>query len=170
MWHLIERFSEDIDIALDMGMLGFEGDLTKKQLKKLRKSSSLFVRETFCEELSKAIGNLGLADKCEVIPQPDGIGDSTYPEPRKIHVKYQSLFQNELPYILPEVLLEIGSRSLTEPSAKGKVKSLVSEIFAIDTTIIDSDIRTALPEKTFLEKAFLLHASFLASPLFSENH
>jgi len=160
MWHLIERFSEDIDLALDMGMLGFEGDLTKKQLKKLRKASSMFVRETFCGELLKAIGNLGLSDHCEVIPQPDGIGDSTYPEPRKIHVKYRSLFQDELPYVLPEVLLEIGSRSLTEPSAKGRVKSLISEHFPVDTTLVDSEIRTALPEKTFLEKVFLLHELF----------
>ncbi len=35
-WHLIERFSEDIDLALDSRLLGIpHGDLTKKQLKKL---------------------------------------------------------------------------------------------------------------------------------------
>jgi len=160
MWHLIERFSEDIDLALDMGLLGFEGDLTKKQLKKLRKASSVFVREVFSGELLTAIDHLGLSDECEIIPQSDGIGDNTYPEPRKIHVRYQSLFDDELPYILPEVLLEIGSRSLTEPSAKGHVKSMISENFPIETTLVDSEIRTALPEKTFLEKIFLLHELF----------
>ena len=35
-WHLIDRFSEDIDLAIDPTFLGFpEGDLTKKQIKKL---------------------------------------------------------------------------------------------------------------------------------------
>ena len=41
-WNLIERFSEDIDLALDRSFLGFEGDLSKTQVKKLRKASCAF--------------------------------------------------------------------------------------------------------------------------------
>ena len=45
-WGLISRFSEDIDLAVNPIALGAaEGDLTKKQIKKLRKASSLFVSE-----------------------------------------------------------------------------------------------------------------------------
>lgn len=45
-WGLIDRFSEDIDLAIDPVFLGKpEGDPTKKQIKKLRKASSLFVAE-----------------------------------------------------------------------------------------------------------------------------
>ena len=41
-----DKFSEDIDIAVKPVLLGVsEGDLTKKQIKKLRKASSLFVLE-----------------------------------------------------------------------------------------------------------------------------
>jgi hypothetical protein len=41
-----DKFSEDIDIAVNPVLLGVsEGDLTKKQIKKLRKASSLFVLE-----------------------------------------------------------------------------------------------------------------------------
>ena len=40
VWGIIRRFSEDIDIAIDPSMFGIEGDVTKKQLKKLRKTSS----------------------------------------------------------------------------------------------------------------------------------
>ena len=36
-WHLIERFSEDIDLAIDRSFLGFEGELSKNQIDKLRK-------------------------------------------------------------------------------------------------------------------------------------
>lgn len=50
----IERFSEDIDLAIDRTYFGLEGDLTKKQLKKLRKQSSTFVRDTFLGELQEA--------------------------------------------------------------------------------------------------------------------
>ena len=34
-WGLIERFSEDIDLALDRKFLGFEGELSNQQIKKL---------------------------------------------------------------------------------------------------------------------------------------
>jgi hypothetical protein len=36
-------------------------------------------------------------------------------------------------------------------------------ISTIDTDVADSDIRTALPEKTFLEKVFLLHEIFVTT-------
>lgn len=44
-WGMIERFSEDIDLALDRKYLGFEGDLGKHQVDKLRRASQNFVRE-----------------------------------------------------------------------------------------------------------------------------
>ena len=45
-WKLIDRFSEDIDLAIDRKFLGFAGELTKKEIgKKLRKASCALVRE-----------------------------------------------------------------------------------------------------------------------------
>ena len=44
VWGLIERFSEDIDLAVDRSLFGYEGDLTTKQIKKLRKASSFNFR------------------------------------------------------------------------------------------------------------------------------
>ncbi|MFB9056870.1 nucleotidyl transferase AbiEii/AbiGii toxin family protein [Mariniflexile ostreae] len=41
-WNLIERFSEDIDLVIDRKYLGFEGELSKTQVKKLRKASCSF--------------------------------------------------------------------------------------------------------------------------------
>ncbi len=55
VWHQKERFSEDIDLAVDRSLFGLEGDLTKKQIKKLRKASSLFVKENFCPVLQDKI-------------------------------------------------------------------------------------------------------------------
>ena len=42
--HLIDRFSEDIDLAVDRSLFDFEGDLTKKQIKKTPKSIISFWR------------------------------------------------------------------------------------------------------------------------------
>ncbi len=40
-WNLIERFSEDIDLAVDRAFFGFDGDISKSQIKNLRKLSTL---------------------------------------------------------------------------------------------------------------------------------
>lgn len=157
---LIERFSEDIDLAIDRSQFGFEGDLTKKQLKTLRKQSSLFVKDTFSEDLRKEIEKAGLAGLCTIEPEPDGEGDMTYPEPRKIHVRYHSVFPQPLPYLRPEVMLEIGARSLIEPYSLVKVESFVSQNTSVDTSAAEVMIPMAEPKKTFLEKAFLLHELF----------
>ena len=46
-WNIIHRFSEDIDLALDREFLGFQGELTKGDIKKLRRKSFQFITEVF---------------------------------------------------------------------------------------------------------------------------
>jgi predicted nucleotidyltransferase component of viral defense system len=159
VWRVIERFSEDIDLAIARQQFGLEGDLTIKQIKKLRKQSSIFVKEDFYKSLQSAANQYGIQSLCAVSPEPDGEGDKTYPEPRKIFVRYKSLFDT-LSYLPSEIVLEIGARSLIEPAAANAVKSLISESYNIDTSLVNPNIITAVPEKTFLEKAFLLHEIF----------
>ena len=157
---LIHRFSEDIDLVIDRNYFGYKGDLTKKQIKQLRKQSSLFVEKDFTIALKQAIENFGLQKYCTILAQPNGEGDSTYPEPRKIEVFYQSLFGN-IGYLQPKVVLEVGTRSLFEPTEPTQVKSLITSTFQqIETDIVSVVITTASPAKTFLEKAFLLHELF----------
>ena len=146
-------------MAVDREMFDLQGDLTVKQIKKLRKQSSLFVKETFCSELQRAVEKYNLQNLCSIEPQPDGEGDKTYPEPRKIFIRYQPLFDT-LPYVKAEIVLEIGARSLIEPTEKREVKSMISENLPIETSLVNSQIITAVPEKTFIEKLFLLHEIF----------
>ena len=160
VWRVIERFSEDIDLAIDRELFGLSGDLTIRQIKSLRKESSLFVKNDLCQALQKQIEASGLATLCTVEPEEDGTGDKTYPEPRRIFVRYHPLF-GALTYLLPEVVLEVGSRSLFEPTARQKVKSIVSESLPVDTDLAQVEVVAAVPAKTFLEKAFLLHEIFM---------
>ena len=161
VWNLISRFSEDIDLAIDRAIFELEGDLTKKQVKKLRKASSLFVRDTLYQQLVEAINQTSLKDLCQIEPEPDGEGDSTYPEPRSIFIRYKSVFDDKLDYISPIVKVEAGARSLLEPYTETTITSMVEEAFsAISTTISGVMVKTAIAEKTFLEKAFLLHELF----------
>lgn len=156
----IERFSEDIDLAVDRTLFGLEGDLTKKQLKSLRKLSSTFVRDEFLHEMQEAMLRFGL-DGLKVKSEPDGEGDATYPEPRKLFIEYQSMFRESIDYIRPRVMLEIGARSLIEPATEVKINSMVEQMYPdVKTAVVEPLIATAVIEKTFLEKAFLLHELF----------
>src|SRR5574344_2527779 len=107
-WKLIERFSEDIDLAVDPVFLGKpEGDLTKKQIKKLRKASSLFIFEELTPMICEELERQGLDSFITVDAQPNGEGDNTYPEPRQIYLHYKSIFDKALTYLRPDVVLEV---------------------------------------------------------------
>ena len=98
------------------------------------------------------------------------MGDSTYPEPRIIYVKYASLFSDKIDYILPVVKIEAGARSLLEPTQNVAIKSLVDVALpSITTSLVDVEVRTAVAEKTFLEKCFLLHELFSRGVAVSAN-
>ena len=170
VWNAINRFSEDIDLAIDRSLFDLDGELTKKQVKKLRKVSSMFVREELFGQLCEAIASTPLYGLCEIEAQPDGVGDSTYPEPRIIYVKYASLFSDKIDYILPVVKIEAGARSLLEPTLNVAIKSLVDVALpSITTSLVDVEVRTAVAEKTFLEKCFLLHELFSKGVAVSAN-
>lgn len=170
VWNAINRFSEDIDLAIDRSLFDLDGELTKKQVKKLRKVSSMFVREELFGQLCEAIASTPLYGLCEIEAQPDGVGDSTYPEPRIIYVEYASLFSDKIDYILPVVKIEAGARSLLEPTLNVAIKSLVDVALpSITTSLVDVEVRTAVAEKTFLEKCFLLHELFSRGVAVSAN-
>ena len=159
-WKLIERFSEDIDLAIDPVLLGAnEGDLTKKQIKKLRKASSLFVLEQLTPMITEKLAEYSLQDFITVEAQPNGVGDNTYPEPRQIYLHFKTVFTEVHSYLRPDIVLEISARSLLEPTESIEVKSILEEHLSI-IPFINSKVITAVASKTFLEKAFLLHELF----------
>ena len=159
-WGLIDRFSEDIDLAIDPVFLGApDGDPTKKQIKKLRKASSLYVAEELAKKLRDRFAELGLTEWLSVEAQPNGEGDNTYPEPRQIYVRYKSLYADNLQYLLPMIVLEVSARSLMEPVAEVKIYSLASRHFPLKD-LAPMPVVTAVPSKTMVEKMFLLHELF----------
>ena len=159
--NLIERFSEDIDIAIDPAKYGMSGDLTKKQLKSLRKRSSLYVKEVLAPTIQKGLDKYGLSDILTIEVEHDGVGDATYPEPRRIFIKYPSLLDARYGYLKNEVVLEVGARSLMEPTIACQITSMIeSSLPTISTSLVNPEIVTAAPAKTFVEKACLLHELF----------
>ena len=155
-WGLIDRFSEDIDLTLDRKFVGFDKEMTGSQVKKLRQHSFSYISEKYYSLLQKAFKEFGLKDVKLELTEPK----SNDQDPLIIEVNYPAIIEKS-EYIKSRVLIEIGSRSLKEPYTVMKFNTLVGEQFK-DKPFADSaiDIPTVNPERTFLEKIFLLHEEF----------
>ncbi|TRX32970.1 nucleotidyl transferase AbiEii/AbiGii toxin family protein [Flavobacterium sp. ZT3R18] len=155
-WKLIERFSEDIDLAIDRKFLGFEGELSKNQRTELRKAASRYVAVTFFDELQKKFQEKGLLG---VTFQLVETNDSDQ-DPRIIEIYYPNVIESP-GYIQPRIVVEIGCRSLREPFSVQTFASLVDEEYTeSDFAQAPINVPTVNPERTFLEKIFLLHEEF----------
>lgn len=155
-WNLIQRFSEDIDLALDREFLGFSGELTKGDIRKLRRKSYQFITEVFTEELKNKFEELGFKNVLVKYREVENHDQ----DPLIIEVYYPTLTATDS-YVKPAVLVEVGSRSLKEPFTQRSFGTIVSEVFT-DRPFADKAITIPVvnPERTFLEKIFLLHEEF----------
>jgi len=156
-WNLIERFSEDIDLAIDRKFFGFDGDISKTQIKNLRKQSCEFISTTFLADLTKILTEWKAIDECKLIAQPVKDSDK---DPQVIEIHYNSVIDTS-EYLPQRVLIEVSSRSLMEPIEERKINSILSENFPQQSFVtVPFAIPTVLPQRTFLEKIFLLHEEF----------
>lgn len=155
-WNIIERLSEDIDLALDRSYLGFDGDLSKTQVKKLRKASFEYISKTVYQAIKEKFQEVGFNDVQVVLEE---VKDADQ-DPVIIAIYYPNIIESP-GYVLSRVLVEIGSRSLREPFSVKKFSSFVGEIYP-DQAFADKpiEILTVNPERTFLKKLFLLHEEF----------
>jgi hypothetical protein len=69
-WKLINRFSEDIDLAIDKTFFGFAGALGKNQRDKLRKIAGAYTTGTFFEELKEVFGAKSSELNSTLVAQP----------------------------------------------------------------------------------------------------
>lgn len=164
-WHLIDRFSEDIDIAIDREFLGFSGTLSKTQISdKLRRAACSFVRDTMQRDLAEQLNNGISEDKFKVNVN---ITPVTTTDPEVINISYDSILSFSIDgidgnrYILPKVKVEVSGRSMSEPVSDITIEFMIDQVypkapFAEPKFIV----RAVLPERIFLEKLFLLHEEF----------
>jgi predicted nucleotidyltransferase component of viral defense system len=156
-WKLINRFSEDIDLAIDAAFFGFSGDLGKNQRDKLRKTAGAYTTGAFFEELKDEFKAKGFKElEFVVIEAKDSDQD-----PRVLEIYYPNVIKPDTEYLLPRVQIEVSCRSLREPFTHRKFGALVDEFYA-DKDFAEPlfEVPTVNAERTFLEKLFLLHEEF----------
>jgi len=157
-FNLIQRFSEDIDLGVDRKYLGFEGDLTKGQIRKLRRACHSFVSTELSETLQRQLIEYSIDPSLyEIIIENTEVSDQ---DPETVKVNYQSVF-NEVPYLPQRILIEVSARSLIEPNQEVNIKSIIDEHYP-ETDFIELEfaVNATNPQKTFLEKLILLHEEF----------
>ena len=158
-WNLIRRMSEDVDIAIDREFLGFGGQLSRTQISdRLRRAACSFVREKLQFDLADQLEKSGISR--EDFKVDVNITPVTTTDPETIEVEYKPVIDTN-PYIRSKVLIEVSGRSMSEPVAIVPLKSYIDEVYpAAPFTKPAFDVRAVVPQRTFLEKLFLLHEEF----------
>ena len=158
-WNIIQRMSEDVDIAIDREFLGFGGQLSRTQISdRLRRAACSFVREKLQFDLAAQLEKNGISpDAFKVTVDITPISTT---DPETIKVEYTPVFDAN-PYIRSKVLIEVSGRSMSEPVEGVSIRSYIDEVYPeAPFTEPTFAVRAVVPQRTFLEKLFLLHEEF----------
>ena len=161
-WKLIERFSEDIDIVIDRGALGFSGENaveqapSKKQGKKRLKTLKAACRQCISDRIQPALTDVISSDLRETLewtlePDPDDRDKQT------LLLSYPTAFPAQAAYLRRAVKIEMGARSDTDPAESVEIRPYISDAFPDLLLEPGTDVRAVRPPRTFWEKAMLLH-------------
>lgn len=161
-WKLIERFSEDIDLIVDKEVLGFGGDKApdkapsnkqrKARLESLMNSCRDWVQGTLQPALISRIQNALCESGWKLEVDPD-MADG-----QCLLFHYPTVFPiSATAYVRPVVKIELGARSDDWPHAEKSIQPYVTEHFTKLDPAPACVVRVLAAERTFWEKACLLH-------------
>jgi hypothetical protein len=152
-YNLINRFSEDIDLILDWRVLGYEKEEPWKERsntkqEKFNKEANIRTVEFLKKKFVPAFQNQ-ISEKLQ-----ENISIRADDE-QNVYFSYPKCFEDS--YILPEIRLEIGPLASWFPMEMKEIEPYAAiyypNVFSHSTTTIP----TVSAERTFWEKATILH-------------
>ena len=164
---VINRFSEDIDLSLDRHDFGFRderdpanapsGKETERLLDELQVEAIAYLRDRLVPNL-KSIFLEVLGDssswRLEIDSERPLLVVSSYPAiPSAVDPGSSS-------YVEPAVQLEFGARSDHWPAQVYEIRPYTAEVFPDSFSRAVSSVNTLEAERTFWEKATILHAEY----------
>ena len=162
-YNVIKRFSEDVDVSIERTFLisqeSIEPDKkqgtkeNQRRLDRLKQACQEKITGVIIPELDQKIGSaLSGIGKWEIRLDPDD------PDNQTVLFAYPSAIENgKSGYVQPVVKIELGARSDHWPVETMTVKPYVSNA-AGKMTIEGAQVRVLGAERTFWEKATILHA------------
>jgi hypothetical protein len=151
-YHAIERFSEDIDLILDWRLLGYSLDSPWEQ-------RSANQQDRFGKEANQRTTDFLASDLVPgILPMlanftGDELGVSV--RGQDVFIRYPKAFS--LGSVQPEIRLEIGPMAGWTPNAPRIIRPYAADYFPKLFIQAETSIRTILAERSFWEKATILH-------------
>lgn len=154
-YHVIDRFSEDIDLILDWRALHYSDDESWKDRsrtqqdkfnKQMNRLAADFIASKFAGSMQAGISGELNNDAQFYIDHDD---------PQVLNFAYPHIFVEQ--YLRPEVRLEIGPLAEWTPSHVQRIRSFAADEYERVFKNPDTDILTVDVERTFWEKATILH-------------
>jgi len=175
VFNATNRFSEDVDISFDRADLGFGGEndpgrapskkQAKHRLKLLKEACQAVVRDRFIPQITAAV---------EDALQGSARGnwrieaDAEDPDCQTVLFHYPTVPAARGPlaatYITPAVRLEMGARSDHWPAESATITPYAAEQFPAQFHDAQVAVTVLAAERTFWEKATILHAWYHARP------
>lgn len=154
-YHLISRFSEDIDLILDWRVLGYRIDEpwekrsnTKQDAfnKEANRRAEIFLSEDFCPRMQKDLSvELGTSANLYIDEE----------DPQTVIFAYPNLFTDTS--TLQVIRLEIGALAAWTPADMVDITPYTAEQYPQLFKQRTVSVLTVAPERTFWEKATILH-------------
>jgi hypothetical protein len=166
VFKVIERFSEDIDVSIDRNFLGFGGpnepEAGGSNKEKQRRIDGLKVA---CQQKVDRVLLPAFKDAIRAKVGSDGTWalrpDDDDPDGQTLLFEYPSSFAPDATgYIRRIVKIEMGARADHWPSESRTITPYVAEQFPTGFKDGSSLVKVLSAERTFWEKATILHAEF----------
>jgi hypothetical protein len=167
----IARFSEDIDLSFDRRALGFEGDRDPANAPSRKQAQQRI--EELVASVQKQIATVLLPGLAGAITQELGEHGTNWAltidaaDPQTLNFEYPSLARTgtqSQAYIRPVVRLELGARGDAWPTFDGTIKAYAADEFPEQFADPTCAVQTLAAERTFWEKATILHAEYHRPP------
>jgi hypothetical protein len=162
VYRAIERFSEDVDLSLSRRDLGFADDRDPEQagISKKEAGRRLDALVAECQKVVREKLVPALREDFAVVLGEGGWSVELDPDdPQTVVFAYPSTAVSMgMAYVRPAIRLEMGARSDDWPAADAEITPYAAEAFPGLFAIRSCKVRTLAAERTFWEKATLLHA------------
>jgi len=167
IFNAIRRFSEDIDLAINFEMLGFTGPRHPAAAPSRNKRQKLLdeMLRVCCDYVANEFLRL-LADSFAVVLGPPGPWDLKARQIDKnstlIEFAYPTCLATteQVGYIKPVVVIEPGTHSEFIPRGTYTLRPFAAEQFPQLFQEADCQVEAITAERTFWEKATILHAEY----------
>jgi hypothetical protein len=161
-YDIIKRFSEDIDIALNLDAIGesYLENPSHNFVKNIRRKGCVFTGTEILNDLEHQFKALEIPENqywIEAKPLRNDLPDT---DPQVIFIHFRSLYASNA-YVQNKVKIEFSVRSQHEPRETKTVQSLLQEYFPNE--IYNDEpfaVSTIHPSLTFIEKILLLHEMY----------